>query len=65
MQSGHAISQKGMSDVQNEPKHQREMMQICTIDSLKRQQRCKHTSNAISSQRDAIVESPKFKNAKA
>jgi hypothetical protein len=25
MQSGHAISQKGMSDVQNEPKHEREM----------------------------------------
>jgi hypothetical protein len=65
MQSGHAISQKGMSDVQNEPKHQREMMQICTIDSLKSHQRCKHTSNAISSQRDAIAESPKFKNAKA
>jgi len=41
------------------------MMQICTIDSLKRQQRCKHTSNAISSQRDAIVEYQKFKNAKA
>jgi hypothetical protein len=37
MQSGHAISQKGMSDVQNELKDQREMMQICTIDYLKRQ----------------------------
>ena len=28
MQSGHAISQKGMSDVQNELKHQREMSEI-------------------------------------
>jgi len=25
VQSGHAISQKGMCHVQNEPKHQREM----------------------------------------
>jgi len=34
VQSGHAISQKGMSDVQNEPKHQREMKEKDTNQHL-------------------------------